>query len=299
MDTPFLAIVLSFISALGFAGQNVLVRLGTQRVAAPTATFFTVLSSASLVLCLALGFRFQDILSLPPVAWAWFAVMGAIAYPLARVLINSSIIKIGAPRAASMSSFEPLFVLGLGMAFLGERPNLLVALGAPVVVLGLLLVFLSGERDRTGGTFLSTRNLGYLLALGSAAAFGSRDIISRHVVTSIAPPLVTTAFALTIGGLMLFIMTYRDAINSLKEIPSKYILICGVAGLLQGLAVVALFQAFSRAPVTVVSPIVASNPLFTLVLAHLFLSRLESINWKLVVGILLSVMGVAMVIVGA
>ncbi|HZC03347.1 MAG TPA: EamA family transporter, partial [Gammaproteobacteria bacterium] len=71
------------------------------------------------------------------------------------------------------------------------------------------------------------------------------------------------------------------------------------AGICQGLAVASLFQALSRAPVTVVSPINASNPLITLVLAHLFLRRLESINSALVVGTLLSVGGVALVVLGA
>lgn len=98
---------------------------------------------------------------------------------------------------------------------------------------------------------------------------------------------------------MLFVLTHRDVVNSVRTLPKRYILVCGLAGVVLGLAVAALFQALSLAPVTVVSPINASNPLITLVLAHLFLKRLESINLLLVVGTLLSVSGVAMVIIGA
>ena len=55
----------------------------------------------------------------------------------------------------------------------------------------------------------------------------------------------------------------------------------------------------SRAPVTVVSPIYACTPLIPLVLACIFLRRLEAIGFLLVVGTLLSVIGVVLVIWGA
>ena len=81
--------------------------------------------------------------------------------------------------------------------------------------------------------------------------------------------------------------------------PAKYIVACALAGICQGLAVAALFQALSRAPVTVVSPISASSPLITLVLSLIFLRRLELINAFLVAGTLLSVAGVVVVVLGA
>ena len=299
MDVSPLAVVFSFLAALGFASGTILVRIGTQRVSAPTTAFFTVFTGAILLLVLAFAFHLPDILALAPTTWAWFALMGAMAYPIARVLVNRSIMVVGASRAAAMSAFQPVFALTLGVAFLGERPTLLVGLGTPVVVCGLLLVFLSEPRNGSSSQVFSRKTVGYLLALGAAAAFGSRDVISRHVVSDLAPPLVAAAFALVLGGCMLFVLTHRDAVNSVRTLPKRYILVCGLAGVVLGLAVAALFQALSLAPVTVVSPINASNPLITLVLAHLFLKRLESINLLLVVGTLLSVSGVAMVIIGA
>jgi drug/metabolite transporter (DMT)-like permease len=251
------------------------------------------------LLALALLVDFPGIMSLPPRAWAWFALMGAMAYPLARVLLNSSIAIIGASRAAPMSSFQPVFALGLGVAFLAERPNLPVGLGTAMVVVGLILVFLAGNNGDHRDPLLSRKSLGYLLALGAAASFAGRDVISRYVVSDTAPPLVTAAFALALGGCMLFAITHRDVVDSLRGLPSKHVMICSGAGIILGLAVASLFQALSRAPVTVVSPINASSPLITLILAHLFLKRLESIDLLLVAGTLLSVAGVALVIIGA
>jgi drug/metabolite transporter (DMT)-like permease len=300
MDNSGLAVVFAFLAALGFASGNILIRVGTQRVSAPTATFFTVLTGAILVVGLAFAFNLSDIKALPPGAYGWFALMGAMAYLVARVFNNMAITMIGAARAVPMTSLQPAFAFGLGVAFLGERPGLLVSLGMPMIVCGLILVFLaeSGAGPREG-RILTARTLGYLLAVGAAASFASRDVISRHVVSGIAPPLVAAGFALAIGGGMLLAVVHRDVAHSLRHLPGRYIIICGLAGVCQGLAVASLFQALSRAPVTVVSPINASNPLITLVLAHLFLRRLESINLLLVIGTLLSVGGVALVVLGA
>ena len=60
-----------------------------------------------------------------------------------------------------------------------------------------------------------------------------------------------------------------------------------------------MFQALSRAPVTVVSPIYAFNPVITLILAHLFLKRLEALDFLLAAGTMISVVGVILVILGA
>jgi drug/metabolite transporter (DMT)-like permease len=110
---------------------------------------------------------------------------------------------------------------------------------------------------------------------------------------------VTAAFALALGGCMLLAVIYRDVVHSLRQSPGRYIVICGLAGICQGIAIASLFQALSRAPVTVVSPINASSPLITLALAHLFLRHLESLNLFLVLGTLLSVAGVVLVVLGA
>jgi uncharacterized membrane protein len=298
MENSGLALAFAFLAALGFASGNILIRIGTQQVAVPTATFFTVLTGAILVLGLAFAFNWPDIIALSPVVYGWFALMGALAYLIARVFNNTAIAMIGASRAVPMASLQPVFAFGLGVAFLGEQPNLLVILGTSMTVCGLVLVFLSASATRSK-ELLTIKTLGYLLAIGAAASFASRDVISRYVVSGIAPPLVAAGFALAIGGFMLLAVVHRDVVNSLNQLPGKYIIICGLAGICQGLAVASLFQALSQAPVTVVSPINASNPLITLVLAHLFLQRLESINLVLVVGTLLSVGGVALVVLGA
>jgi len=299
MSDSGLAVGLAFLAATGFASGNVLVRIGTQRVAAPAATFFTVLTGALLVLGLAVAFNLHEIRTLQPINFVWFALMGTMAYPLARVLNNTAITMVGTSRATPMASLQPIFALGLGMTLLGERPNLLVGLGAPTVVSGLVLVIMSSNLARSREQAITPRKLGYLLAAVGALTFASRDVIGRHVVSGMAPPLVTAAFALVIGGVILFGAVHRDVVNSLRYLPGRYVIICCLAGIFQGIAISSLFLALSKAPVTVVSPINASSALITLALSHVFLRRMESINLLLVLGTIISVGGVIMVVLGA
>ena len=296
------AVILAFLSACGFATGSVLMRVGTQYVPPPAATFFTVLVGAVLITAIAFAVNFDEIKTLPLEVYGWVTAMGILAYCVARVLHNWALRMVGATRAVPMISLQPLMAFAIGFLILGERPNLLVTIGTPIVVGGILLVVMPRPSTSSGSTgAVEVRKLGYLLAIGGSMAFVTRDAISRHVLGSLAlaPPFVVSGFALVIGGAILFAFIHRSVINSVRNLPMKYVGICCLAGLLQGLAVASLFHALSRAPVTIVTPIYASQPIIALVLASVFLRQLESVDWLLAVGTVLSVGGVILVILGA
>ena len=294
-----LAIILAFLAAVGISAGNVLIRVGMQRVSPPTATFFGVVAGAVVITGMALAFNMDEVRSLRPTNFIWFAVLAALAYPVARVLSNTAITWVGASRAAPWSSLRPLFALALGIALLGERPNLPVALGTPMIVCGLILVVLAegaGNREEERGT---VRRAGYLLAIGATFCFASRDVVSRHVVGNIVDPLVTASMALLLGCVMLFALTAPDIARNMRRLPARNVVFCGLSGISQALGVASLFQALSLAPVTVVTPINAIGPLVTLALVQVFLQRVEAITLRLVLGTVLSVAGVIVVILGA
>ena len=273
-------------------------RVGTQHVAPPVATFYTVLVGAVLVTSIAFAVNFDEIKTLPLEVYGWITVMGILAYCVARVLHNTAIRMVGAARSVPMISLQPLMAFAIGFLILDERPNLLITAGTPIIVAGILLVMLPRRQDPGS---IEIRKLGYLLAFGGSLAFVTRDAISRHVLggLALAPPFVVSGFALVIGGSILFAFIHRGVINSIRNQPMRYVGICCLAGLLQGIAVASLFHALSRAPVTIVTPIYASQPIIALALAAVFLRQMESLNWVLVVGTVLSVGGVIMVILGA
>ena len=272
-------------------------RVGTQHVAPPVATFYTVLVGAVLITSTAFAVNFDDIKTMPLETYGWITVMGILAYCVARVLHNTAIRMVGTSRSVPMISLQPLMAFAIGFFILKERPDLLVMIGTPIIVGGLLMVMLPRKQETT----IEIRKLGYLLAFGGSLAFVARDAISRHVLggLELAPPFVVSGFALVIGGSILFAFIHRGVIESIRNAPPRYVGICCAAGVLQGIAVASLFHALSRADVTIVTPIYASQPIIALTLASLFLRQLEALNWVLVLGTVLSVAGVIMVILGA
>jgi len=293
------AVAFAFLAACGFASGNVLVRVGTQRVPAPTATLLTVFSGIILILGLALILRLDGIKSLSTESLGWILVLGIAGYPIARLFMITAISMVGAARAVPMAGLQPVVAFILGVALLGERPDLLVIVGTPIIVVGLFFVVMPRRGSASGDGVAKVQRVGYLLAIGGAATFATRDVISRHVVADLIDPLVSAGLALAVGGTILAVILHRQAAKSIMTIPKNYLLICMLAGVFQGLAVASLFQALSRAPVTVVSPIYASQPLLTLILAHFFLKRLEAIDFLLALGTMVSVVGVILVILGA
>jgi drug/metabolite transporter (DMT)-like permease len=252
-----------------------------------------------LVAGLALILRFEEVSSLSLEAVGWIVVMGIMGYPMARLFIITAISMVGATRAVPMAAIQPVIAFILGVILLGERPDVLVITGTPIIVLGLLFVVAPRRGSSPTDSVTNFRRLGYAFAIGAAATFASRDVISRHVVSGLIDPLVAVGLALAVGGAILSVFLHRQVATTIQTLPKNDLLVCALAGVFQGLAVMCLFQGLSRAPVTVVSPIYALQPLITLGLAHIFLRRLETLDWLLAIGTAVSVVGVILVILGA
>lgn len=148
---------------------------------------------------------------------------------------------------------------------------------------------------------MSTRRdaiIGRTLGIGAALAYGVSSVLIRQGVADMAPPLVGAAVALLSGTLALSIIGMRNLGRTnltQNKMPIVFLLISGVAA---GLGVVSSFFALKMAPVVIVSPLQSISPLFTLLGSYLFLSHLERITPRLVLGSFLVVLGAILLAVG-
>ena len=71
-----------------------------------------------------------------------------------------------------------------------------------------------------------------------------------------------------------------------------------LSGLSTTVSIVAQLFAVQRADVLIVAPILATFPLWTLLLSHIFIARLERITLRLTVGAIVTVARVVAVVVG-
>lgn len=293
------AIVLAAASAIIFGIGTIFIRIGTQQVSAVVVTVISVGVSALLALTLALSFDAEEMANLDGETLLWLLLQGTLAYPLGRLLNYTAISMVGAARASPIFSISPVLAFGLAMLFLEERPTEMVIMGTPIMAFGLALVVRAGIMSSAALEGVVTNRAGFLFAIGSALAFGGVAVVGRLIVSTYAPAFVTAACAMSFGFVMLTAMGHRRIVPGFRRSPRKYLWVCVLAGLFQGAGALLLYASLSQAPATVVTPIYSSSPLLILLLSHIFLQRLEAVNLGLVLGTILSVAGVALVVIGA
>jgi drug/metabolite transporter (DMT)-like permease len=139
--------------------------------------------------------------------------------------------------------------------------------------------------------------IGYFAALTASVAYGGGQTIARGVMTELASPLVAAAIALAFGFLYVSVAFHRSIIRDLR-VPNPSLVWFGLSGLASAWGVTFLFFGMSHAPVVVVAPMAAANPLITLLLARFLLRSLEPITRRVTMGVLLVVLGVCLVAFG-
>ena len=136
--------------------------------------------------------------------------------------------------------------------------------------------------------------LGVLSSFVAAMAYGAASVIGRKVVTEYTSPLVSSLFALGVGVLTMLAFSIGNLRSDLNA-PKKAYLHLALAGIGAMIGVTCLFTALQRAPVAVVSPVSSLTPMFSLLFTHLFLSRLEKVTRRTVLGTVLVLGGVFLV----
>jgi drug/metabolite transporter (DMT)-like permease len=265
------AVILALGSAALFGLMTVRIRiaLGTGTDAA-LASFATVLPALAVVLVAA------SIRGDPHGAWP-FLLTGLLGPGLSQILFTLAIRDIGASRTSVAVGCAPLASVAIALVFLDEQLSAALLFGALAIVSGGVLLAL--ERGRP--EHLRARGLAY--AASAALVFATRDNLLRALHAHANPE--TAAAATLLAGAAAAALWAR-------QVPSRAVLAAfALPGLLFGLSYICLFEAYWRAPVTVVSPLIATESLFGVLFAVLLLGRSERVGSRLAVGALLVVFG--------
>ena len=133
---------------------------------------------------------------------------------------------------------------------------------------------------------------GVLFAVAAASAYGSAQVITRQVIGDLAPPLTGTAIALFWGTLGFAILSARS-LGERGDHLWRGVAFFATGGVFSAMGVLLMFFALGIGQVVVISPVLATNPLFTLFFAALLLRGVEQITLRVIIGALLVVAGVA------
>ena len=215
-----------------------------------------------------------------------FLLAGLIAPGGSQLLYVQAVKEVGASRAAVVAGAAPLVAVTIAVTALGEPIEAPLIAGAVLIVLGG--VALAGERDRPD----HFQAIGLLLAFGSVVFFATRDNIVRRLAegSTVDPQLAAAATILTGSAVMATYLFVTRGPRMVGDVRRAFVPFA-LPGALWGLSYAALFEAFYRSRVTVVSPLVATEALFGVLFAAIVLGRSELIGRHVAAGAGLIVAG--------
>lgn len=136
---------------------------------------------------------------LPTGHWWWRSlVLGFLNIGAFFALLFIAAYRLPGGVAATVGAIQPLVVVGLSAALLGQRLSLRAALAGIAGVIGVSLLVLRPDARLDG--------IGVLAALAGAATMATGIVLSKRW-TSPAPVLATTGWQLVAGGLVLLPLT--------------------------------------------------------------------------------------------
>lgn len=283
-------VLLSLAAALCFGLGLVLTQFGLRHLPPRQGALVSV-PAATLVLLL---------LAPALVDWHGFVPQGALVFALVGLLFPATVTlltfeanrRMGPHVAGALGNLAPLFALLLAALLFGEVPLPVQGLGILAIlvgVAGLTLERRGGERASPGWAML--------LPLAAAAIRGFIQPVTKLGLGLWPSPLAAVVIGYGVSSLVIagsFALTARGRAVPFTAAGIAWFAAVGLANVA---AVLLLYAALGRGSITLVSPLVATYPLFTLALSALLLrsTRLEP---RLVLGVALTVLGVAALIVG-
>jgi drug/metabolite transporter (DMT)-like permease len=281
-----IAVGLACISAFLFGAMSIGLRAGLSRYDLPEVATLATVGGALLVAVVAAVAEAPSRGAHVGSAWP-FVLAGLLSPGAAQILVTLAIREAGASRTSVVLGAAPLVSVTIALTLLGEPLRWALVAGALLIVAGGLE--LAWERGRPD----HVRRIGLLLAFLATILFAARDNLLRWLSGDTPVPPGVAAVASLAGGLAFLAVLLAPR---LTRVPAPRELLPFLAvGIVFGLSYVSLFEAYYRGRVTVVSPLIATESLWGIVLSLAFIRRTELVGRRLLLGALLIVAGGALI----
>ncbi len=264
-------------AALCFSSGQICSRLGL-KYGTPTSATSISLFTSTVILFVALGpLIFWD--NAPPAGLLLFIGAGVLSPFCTQILLFVSATKVGISRASPLRNTTPLFAGLVAVLWLGETVTVAIATGTLLIIVGASLL---GMRDSEAAAPYQPI---YLLLPIMAAFLGGFSSPMRKLGYSMIDSVPLAIWMVQGGGfvaLLLYLLTtgkYRELV-----IRRETLWWFGLSGALNSAAVSLNMTALEMGDVVLVSPLIATTPLFTVILSTVFLRSLERVTVKVLVG---------------
>ena len=216
-----------------------------------------------------------------------FALSGILRPTVSISLWTHGIRMLGPTLNSGLGASGPIFAAVFAFLLVGEVMTTPVALGTALVVAGTFVAAIRGKSSRMTWPLWAIA-----LPIGAEAFRAIAHAMTKLGFRDVPDPFFAALVATTTAAVLLLTRYYaRGQRLSLKSNGIRWFVL---SGSINSVAIVLLNVALERGQVITVVPIVASSPVFAMLLG-LFVFRRESLTWQTFLTIALVVPGVMLV----
>ena len=213
-----------------------------------------------------------------------FALVGLFFPAVVTLLTYTGNQRMGPTITSSISCTTPLFALSGAIVFLGEGLSAGNVLGTAAIVLGMLALSWSGEARARSWPLWAIA-----LPVAAAALRALAQVLTKAGLALWASPYAAGLIGYTVSAVVILAATRLRGVRAPADRRATPWFVA--TGMLNGASLFLMYTALGKGTVALVSPIVATYPLFTLGLSLLLL-RQERVPPRVALGAVLTVAGV-------
>ena len=219
-----------------------------------------------------------------------FALVGLFFPAVVTLLTYTGNQRMGPTITAAVSCTTPMFALSGAILFLGETLTAGNVLGTAVIVLGMLvLTWVDSARPRDWPLWAIA------LPFAASAIRALAQVLTKAGLALWSSPYAAGLIGYTVSAVVILVAA---RVGRAPRVTDRRAALWFVAtGFFNGTSLFLLYVALNQGKVSLISPIVATYPLFTLGLSMLLL-RHERVTQRVAVGAVLTVAGVIVLVSG-
>jgi drug/metabolite transporter (DMT)-like permease len=277
--------LLALVTAVTFGLTPVVIKIGFRRGGSTTAAMLIGLVVAVPITCvpaLILGLGLEQ---LTAVAFVAFVLGGLAGNAVGRRWNFQAIDLLGPSRASAIRASSPV-ITTLIAAILYAEPVTPARWAAVLAIVGgvVLVTWQPGESRR------GWLGIGVAYALAGAVSYGIRPLIIKFGLEDADLPAAAAVIGAVAALVYTLVIEDRERLRSVRDDAAFKVFL--FAGVLVAVGLTTLTFGLSEGDVSIVYPLVASAPLFTLAFTAVLLRGVDLLNWRIVLGVVAVVFGV-------
>jgi DME family drug/metabolite transporter len=288
-STPAIPIVLSLAAAFLFALGIQFTRKGLQHTDPRSGTLISIGTATLLYWVVSPWWLERDYWLSPAIVL--FAAIGLFRPFISSNLSMAGTQYLGATISSTLAATSPLFGVALGVLLLGEYFGADIALGTGAIVTGVVILSWRGGVSRDWPWWA------LLLPIGAACLRSIAQAFAKLGMESLPSPYFVGLVGYSVSFAIALADHYRRG-GATHMVINRGCAWLALTGLSYGFAILSLNSALNCGRLSVVAPIVACSPLFTLLLG-VCVFRERAVTGRVVLAVLLVVPGVVLISMGS